>query len=122
MADTVSTALDSQRALKYADNGDTTYSLSVATIEKKGTHNITLSTPGAVTPLVIAFANPSRKKLTIYNTAAQIMYIYQTINFDTTIGIPIAASTGIYIDTNYTGAWYGLSASGTGNLRIDEVT
>lgn len=65
-------------------------------------------------------ANASRKELMVYNNGTQTCYLGTANNVTTDNGFPLLP-TATFIDDRTTGAWFGITAAGTANLRTIEV-
>lgn len=73
------------------------------------------------TSTTVAAANTSRISLTIVNNGSQVVYIGPR-GVTTSNGIPVAANGGAYEDVTSLDAWFAVTAAGTGDLRILEVS
>jgi hypothetical protein len=85
----------------------------------KGTSVFTTAAPTTSATLVLA-ANTSRKTATIYNNGSVTVYLGKDATVTTANGLPLPVGATLEDDST-TSAWYGITASGTGDLRIVEV-
>lgn len=89
------------------------------TKQPKGSKTFTDPAPTTTAAEMVA-ANASRKSVSIYNAGSQIVYLGKTSGVTTTNGWPLVPSASLADDIS-TDAWYAITASGTGDLRIIEV-
>lgn len=75
--------------------------------------------PSAAAALQLA-ANASRKCAVIYNNGTQTVYLGKDSSVTTSNGMPLLAGATL-VDDHSVDAWWGITASGTGDLRIYEV-
>ncbi|MBG1268253.1 hypothetical protein [Nostoc sp. WHI] len=70
---------------------------------------------------IIVPANTNRQSLTIFNSLTQTVYIDVTSSVSVTnYMVPIPAGGFYELPIKYTGAFYGIIASGTGSVEIRE--
>ncbi|MDD3092429.1 MAG: hypothetical protein PHG80_12455 [Methanoregulaceae archaeon] len=81
-----------------------------------GTYN-TVTVGG--TAALIKAANPLRKAIEIQNTSANDLYIGTDSSVTTATGKKLKTDI-IYVDTEYTGAWYGISGGANLDVRYQE--
>lgn len=67
-------------------------------------------------------ADPTRRRLYVYNTGAAVVYILSAQNKTSADGIPVAATTGTYENKTTTGPMWIVGASGTNDVRVEEDT
>ena len=79
----------------------------------------TAASPGAVVSLVLA-ANPSRVSALFTNNGAVPVFLGQ-IGVTLTTGIPLQPGNS-FADNASSSAWYGITAGGSGELVICEVS
>lgn len=102
----------------YGAGGEVVFSASEGS-------NILTATVSAITvlaiPTLIATENNARKRLLFVNNGTNTIFIspLNTLTKDT--GLPIFAG-GYYLDEDTTGAWYGIVAALTGDLRKQELS
>jgi hypothetical protein len=82
-----------------------------------------LSTAAAAptTAATLIIAASSRRTLTLYNNGSVVVYIGGATVTSST-GFPIAAGVELAIDDPTTNAIYGITASGTGDIRYLAIT
>ena len=101
---------------------DPTTGQAVGSSSAKGTRTFSTFAPtttaAAATPALAA--NTSRKEALIYNNGAQTVYLGRDAQVTTATGLPLVSGATLR-DDRATGAWYAITASGTGDLRILEV-
>lgn len=68
----------------------------------------------------IVAANASRKSVTIHNAGTVTVYLGLNGSVTSSNGLPLGAGATLSDDAS-TDAWYAITASGTGDLRIVEV-
>ena len=85
----------------------------------KGTASVTVVFP-TTSPTLLLAANASRKEALFVNNGAQTVYIYPGSSFTISGAVPVV-SNAAFTDDLTVGAWYGLVASATGDVRIIEV-
>lgn len=66
-------------------------------------------------------ANATRKVASIYNAGSQTVYLGNTSGVTTSNGFPLVPGANMVDDASID-AWWAITASGTGDLRIIEVT
>lgn len=66
-------------------------------------------------------ANATRKVASLYNAGTQTVYLGKDNTVTTSNGFPLVPG-GNMVDDASTDAWWAITASGTGDLRIIEVT
>lgn len=84
----------------------------------KGSKTLTTASPGTSASSVLA-ANASRKSATIHNAGLVTVYLGPS-GVTTSDGIPLAPNATLSDDST-SDAWYGITSSGTGSLRVLEV-
>jgi len=65
-------------------------------------------------------ANTDRKTAVIFNNGSVTVYLGKDGTVSTANGLPLAPGSTLE-DTDTQDAWFGITASGTGDLRIVEV-
>lgn len=85
----------------------------------KGSKTFTDPAPTSSAASIVA-ANASRKSVTIHNAGSVTVYLGSTSGVTTSNGVPLAPNATMS-DEASTDAWYAITASGTGDLRIVEV-
>lgn len=80
----------------------------------------TLSVTTEVKQLVKA--DPTRRRLYVYNTGSAIVYILSAQNKTSADGIPVAVTTGTYENKTTTAPMWIIAASGTCDVRVEEDT
>lgn len=85
----------------------------------KGSKTFSDPAPTTTASEIVA-ANSSRKSVSIYNAGTQIVYLGLTSGVTASNGWPLVPSASLSDDVS-TDAWYAITASGTGDLRIIEV-
>lgn len=81
----------------------------------------TFSDPAPTTSAAsIVAANPDRLSLMIHNAGAVVVYLGPS-GVTTSSGVPLGVGATL-TDTTSVDAWYAITASGTGDLRIIEVS
>ena len=68
----------------------------------------------------IVAANPDRLSVTIHNAGSVVVYLGPS-GVTTSTGLPLAVGATL-TDTTSVDAWHAITASGTGDLRIIEVS
>lgn len=74
-----------------------------------------------VAATLIVSANPSRTSLTLRNAGSVTVYLGRDATVTATSGYPLEAGE-IMEDTDSIDAYYGITASGTGDIRSIEVS
>lgn len=92
---------------------------AVAVTPAKGTKTFSTAAPTNAAASILA-ANASRKTALIVNAGSVTVYLGKDNTVTTSNGIPLAVGAAIEDDRS-TDAWYGITASSTGDLRILEV-
>jgi hypothetical protein len=105
---------------RLRDNGDHTYNEIVVHDAPKGTKSTAAVAPTSTALLALA-ANTSRLNAVLYNNGVQTIYLGVDNTVTTSTGQPLAPGCALY-DSDSSDAWYGIVASGTGDLRVTEVT
>lgn len=87
----------------------------------------TTATVAAVAPTttatLITLANTARSGLYIYNAHATVdCFIGPSSGVTASTGIPLLHATGAFFDDHTSNAWYGITASGTSDLRVIVIT
>ena len=85
---------------------------------EKGTPTFTAAAPTTSATLLLA-ANTSRKSALLYNNGSQVVYLGGS-GVTTSTGQPVPPG-GAIADGAGAGAWYGITATGTGDIRVTEV-
>lgn len=85
----------------------------------KGSKTFTDPAPTSSAASLVA-ANASRKSVTIHNAGTVTVYLGKDNTVTTTNGLPLAPNATLS-DESSTDAWWGITGSGTGDLRICEV-
>ena len=108
---------------KMRDLGSGQYAESVwvegGSLPAKGSRTHSVATPTTSAVSVLA-ANSSRKSATIQNAGTVDVYLGKDNTLTTSTGIKLAAGDSLQ-DKNSTEAWWAITSSGTGDLRIIEV-
>lgn len=91
----------------------------VAGAPTKGAPSVTVVFP-TTSPTLLLAANADRKEALLVNNGTQTVYIYPGSSFTISGAIPLV-SNAAFTDDLTVGAWYGLVASATGDVRIIEV-
>lgn len=91
----------------------------VARDNATGTPTVSTAAPTTTAASVLA-ANSSRKVAILYNNGAQAVYLGTTSGVTVANGMPLVPGAS-FIDDRTLGAWYGITPSGTGDLRIMQV-
>jgi hypothetical protein len=84
-----------------------------------GTKTFTDPAPTSSAASIVA-ANAARQTVTIHNAGTVTVYLGSTSGVTTSNGIPLAPNATL-CDESSVDAWYGITSSGTGDLRIVEV-
>ena len=84
-----------------------------------GTKTFTTAAPTTSATLLLA-ANGSRQSALLSNNGSQTVYVGKNSSVTTSNGVPIPAGSSL-TDKSSRDAWYGITASGTGDMRICEV-
>lgn len=84
----------------------------------QGTATGSAAAPTSVAAVALA-ANVNRKTAIIYNNGSVTVYLGGS-GVTTANGLPLLPGAA-FVDDRTTGVWYGVTASGTGDLRIIEV-
>jgi hypothetical protein len=90
----------------------------VSAIVSKGTKAFTKVAPTGAEDLLLA-ANPDRLSAVFYNNGSVVVYLGLTGVDSDDFPLGIGAT---FTDNVSTDAWYALAASGTGDIRIIEVS
>lgn len=85
----------------------------------KGSKTLTDPAPTSTAASVLA-ANTSRKSATIHNAGTMTVYLGKDNTVTTSNGFPLGVGATLADDVT-TDAWWAITASGTGDLRIIEV-
>lgn len=85
----------------------------------KGAPVVTGKAPGNATPLLLLAANSNRRTATFFNNGTTTVFIGGA-DVTPTTGLPVPSKQSM-IDNSTTAAWYGITASGTGDIRVVEV-
>ena len=84
----------------------------------QGTRTHTTAAPGTTATLLLA-ANADRRSATLFNAGSATVFL-GPVGVTTATGIPLAAGQPL-VDAASTGAWYGVVATGAGDVRVVEV-
>lgn len=85
----------------------------------KGTPTFSAAAPTTAATLLLA-ANASRTTALLANNGTQTVYLGVANTVTTANGVPLAPGATLTDETT-TGAWWGITASGTGDVRVVEV-
>jgi len=94
-------------------------SVNETVIGVKGDKTIINKTP-TTTPMLLLASSDFRKTVTIYNNGSVTVYLGANGNMTSANGFPLLAQQ-TFVDEESRDAWYGVTASGTADLRIIEV-
>ena len=89
------------------------------TRERQGNKTFSAPAPTAVAASVLA-SNAARVSATIYNNGSVTVYLGKDGTVTAANGIPLIPGATLN-DTSSLDAWFGITAAGTGDLRIVEV-
>lgn len=84
-----------------------------------GTKTITEPAPTTAAASIVA-ANTARRAVTIHNAGAVTVYLGKDNTVSTSNGFPLGVGSSMSDDVS-TDAWWAITASGTGDLRVIEV-
>lgn len=84
-----------------------------------GTPTVTTAAPTTTAASVLA-ASSTRKEALIYNNGAVTVYLGTSAGVTVANGFPVPPGA-VLEDNRHVGAWFGVTASGTGDLRIVSV-
>ena|ERR1700722_18669330 len=101
------------------DGGDVASSNPLPVLGAHGTKTFTTSAPTTAAAQCLA-ANASRKKAIIYNNGSVVVYLGKDGTVTSSNGLPLLAGASLEDDAS-TDAWYAITVSGTGDLRVLEV-
>jgi hypothetical protein len=85
-----------------------------------GAAAVTAVAPGTSGTLLLA-ANTNRIEATLTNNGNQTVYRGTNPGVTVNTGVPLPAGAS-FLDDRTTGPWYGVVASGTGDVRVEEVS
>lgn len=91
----------------------------IVSVGAAGTKTFTDPAPTAAAAVVVA-ANAARLSVTIQNVGTVPVYLGKDNTVTTTNGLYLPAG-GVLTDTASRDAWWGITASGTADLRVCEV-
>lgn len=89
-------------------------------IQNNGDKAFSTAAPGTTATLLLA-ANPARATAMLVNNGTATVFLGKDATVTTTTGIPLAAGASL-VDDRSSDAWYGILATGTGDVRVLEVT
>lgn len=90
------------------------------TVQSYNTKAFTAAAPTNTAAVVLA-ANTERERALIYNNGSQTVYLGKDGTVTTANGLPLIPGAALE-DDRTADAWWAIVASGTGDLRILEVT
>lgn len=88
---------------------------------RKGVISVTAVAPDDDPALQIVAQKPNRISLTIYNHSATVTMFLGPSDVTAATGFPLAPGE-LFEDDDTEAAWYGITSSGTGDLRVIEVS
>jgi len=101
------------------DGGNVSSANPIPTNNVRGSKVFSTAAPTASAAQCLA-ANASRKTAVIYNNGSQTVYLGGSGSVTTSNGLPLLVGASVEDDTSVD-AWFAVTASGTGDLRIVEV-
>ena len=96
-----------------------TTDLADASFKSKGLNTITAISPNA-TATLIATSNSNRIALLIFNAGGNVVYLGKTSSVTTADGMPLYPLSSLE-DTESKDSWYGVTSTGTGDIRVVET-
>jgi hypothetical protein len=90
------------------------------TTQSFNTKAFTTAAPTTAATILLA-ANTERERALLMNNGSQTVYLGKDNTVTAANGLPLAAGASLE-DDRTSDAWWGITASGTGDVRILEVT
>lgn len=104
------------RRLAVDPNGN----LNIIVAQNKASSGINTAVSVSTTATLLANVNTSRKSIVIYNNGPETVFLGYDTNVSFSTGIPLTSGSA-YSDDTYLGSYFGITSSGTSDVRIGEV-